>query len=49
VYTVRSGDNVVSIARYFGVPLDTVYDLNPWLRGTGLRAGQKLILPPPTR
>jgi hypothetical protein len=49
IYTVRRGDNLFSIARYFGVPLDTVYRLNPWLRGTGLRAGQELILPPPTR
>lgn len=49
IYTVRAGDNLVSIANYFGVPLATVYDLNPWLRGSGLRAGQKLTLPPPTR
>lgn len=49
VYTVRAGDNLFSIARYFGVPIDTIYDLNPWLRGTGLRAGQELVLPPPTR
>jgi LysM repeat protein len=46
---VRSGDNLVSIARYFGVPLETVYRLNPWTRTSGLRAGQELILPPPTR
>jgi hypothetical protein len=49
IYTVRAGDNLVSIANYFGVPLATVYRLNPWARTTGLRAGQELILPPPTR
>ncbi|HEY7701460.1 MAG TPA: LysM domain-containing protein [Candidatus Limnocylindrales bacterium] len=49
IYTVRSGDNVFSIARYFGVPMDSIYDRNPWLRETGLRAGQQLRLPPPTR
>jgi hypothetical protein len=49
VYTVRRGDNLWSIADYFGVPLATIYELNPWARSTGLRAGQKLVLPPPTR
>jgi LysM repeat protein len=49
IYTVRAGDNLVSIAHWFGVPLDTVYAWNPWARTTGLRAGQQLRLPPPTR
>jgi len=49
IYTVRSGDNLVSIAHWFGVPLDTVYAMNPWARTTGLRPGQELRLPPPTR
>ena len=49
IYTIRSGDNVFSIARYFGVPEATVRELNPWLETTPLRAGQQLILPPPTR
>jgi LysM repeat protein len=49
IYTVRAGDNLVSIAHWFGVPLDTVYAMNPWARTTGLRAGQELRLPPPTR
>jgi LysM domain-containing protein len=49
IYTVRSGDNVFSIARYFGVSQDSIYARNPWLRTRGLRAGQELRLPPPTR
>jgi len=49
IYTVRRGDNVFSIAHYFGVSTDAVYSRNPWLRNTGLRAGQQLRLPPPTR
>ncbi len=49
IYTIRRGDNLFSIARYFGVPLETVYDLNPWARTQGIQAGDELILPPPTR
>lgn len=49
IYRVRSGDNLFSIANYFGVSLDSIYDRNPWLRNTGLRQGQELRLPPPTR
>ena len=49
IYTVRRGDNVFSIARYFGVSQDSIYARNPWLRNSGLRAGQQLRLPPPTR
>lgn len=49
VYTIRSGDNLFSIANYFGVKLSQVYKLNPWARTQGIRAGQELILPPPTR
>lgn len=49
IYRVRSGDNVYSIARYFGVSQDSIYARNPWLRTQGLRPGQELRLPPPTR
>jgi hypothetical protein len=49
VYVVRQGDNLVSIARYFGVPLKVVQERNPWTNTTPLVAGQKLLLPPPTR
>ena len=49
IYRVRAGDNLYSIAHWFGVSLDKVYQLNPWARTSGIRAGQKLILPTPTR
>jgi hypothetical protein len=49
IYVVRAGDNLYSIAHYFGVSLDSIYDRNPWTRTQGLRAGQELRLPPPTR
>ncbi len=49
IYVVRSGDNLSSIANYFGVALQTVQTLNPWTSSTRLQAGQQLRLPPPTR
>jgi LysM domain-containing protein len=49
VYTVRRGDNLFSIAHYFGVSTASLYARNPWLRQSGLRAGQQLRMPPPTR
>lgn len=49
IYVIRSGDNLFSIANYFGVPLERVKALNPWTRTERLRAGRQLILPPPTR
>lgn len=49
IYTVRSGDNLYSIAHYFGVSEARLRSMNPWLAEQGLRAGQKLRMPPPTR
>ena len=49
IYEVREGDNLTSIANYFGVPLASVYERNPWAETEQLRAGQELRLPPPTR
>ncbi len=49
IYTVRAGDNLSSIASYFGIPLETVYSLNPELRTESLQPGRLLVLPPPTR
>ena len=49
MYLVRPGDNLFSIARWFGVPLDAVYGMNPALRASTLTSGMRIELPPPTR
>jgi hypothetical protein len=49
LYTLRRGDNLSAIAKYFGVTLDAVRVLNPWTQTKGISPGDKLILPPPTR
>ena len=48
IYRVRAGDNIYSIANWFGISQDSIYDRNPFVRN-GLRPGQDLRLPPPTR
>ena len=48
IYRVRAGDNIYSIANYFGISQDSIYSRNPFVRN-GLRPGQDLRLPPPTR
>lgn len=48
LYVVRSGDNLYSIANYFGVPLKTIQARNPWTQN-GLTVGRSLRLPRPTR
>jgi len=49
IYVIRSGDNLFSIARWFGVSLDAVRVMNPWTETDGIRAGQELQIPTPTR
>ncbi len=49
IYTVRSGDNLFSIARYFGHSLSTIYAWNPKYPATRLRVGDPIRMPPPTR
>ena len=48
VYVIRSGDNLFSIANYFGVSLTWVQKMNPWVNG-GLVVGRGLRIPTPTR
>ena len=48
IYRVRSGDNLYSIANYFGVSLKTVQAWNPWTQD-GLKVGRALRIPTPTR
>jgi hypothetical protein len=50
VYVVRAGDNLQSIANYFGVPYATLLGLNPSISDPALiTKGDPIILPPPTR
>jgi hypothetical protein len=49
IYVVRSGDNLFSIANYFGHSLATIYRWNPKYPGTRLRVGDSIRMPPPKR
>jgi hypothetical protein len=48
IYTIRSGDNLHSIANWFGVSYDRMISMNPNLR-IPIHAGDKLKIPTPTR
>ncbi len=62
VYTIRGpgpapagngsavADTLAGVARYFGVSLAAIEDMNPWLGGSAtVHPGDKLKIPPPTR
>jgi hypothetical protein len=49
IYTVHSGDNLFSIAKYFGHSLKTIYAWNPQYPATRLRVGAQIRMPAPTR
>lgn len=48
VYVIRSGDNLVSIANWFGVSYTRMRAMNPSLR-IPIHAGDRLRIPTPTR
>ena len=45
---IRSGDNLQSIANWFGVSYDRMLDMNPGLT-IPIHAGDHLKIPTPTR
>jgi LysM repeat protein len=50
VYVVRAGDNLSSIANFFGVDVDRVRKLNHSIgAGSVIRPGLHLVIPTPTR
>jgi hypothetical protein len=48
IYTIRAGDNLQSIANWFGVSYDRVRAMNPGL-SVPIHAGDRLRIPTPTR
>ncbi len=48
IYVIRSGDNLQSIANWFGVSYNRMIAMNPNLR-TPIHAGDRLRIPTPTR
>jgi LysM repeat protein len=50
IYVIRAGDNLQSIANWFGVSYDRILQMNPWITDpTSIHAGQHLRIPTPTR
>lgn len=50
LYTVRTDDSLGRISRRFGIPVDTILALNPWITDPSIiHPGEVITLPPPTR
>lgn len=43
-HTIRKGETLYSLSHQYGVPLEKVYELNPWAK-TQLREGDKVLFP----
>lgn len=49
-YMIHTGDKLNEIAFYFGVTMQDLWAMNPWLQGTTkIATGEILRLPPPTK
>ncbi len=48
LYKIKSGDNLTSIARKYGVAIDQLKRLNPDLRAKALRVGNQIAVPVPS-
>jgi len=49
-YMIHTGDKLNEIAYYFGVTMQNIWAMNPWLHdSTKITAGEILRLPPPTK
>jgi hypothetical protein len=49
-YMIHAGDKLNEIAFYFGVTMNSIWAMNPWLKGsTKIALGEILRLPPPTK
>jgi len=49
-YMIHAGDKLNEIAFYFGVTMNSIWAMNPWLKGsTKITLGEILRLPPPTK
>jgi hypothetical protein len=49
IYTIRRGDNLFSIAHWFGVSIGRIHAMNPWTLTRGIHPGNELLIPTPTR
>jgi LysM repeat protein len=50
LYTIRTDDSLGRISRRFGIPVDTILALNPWIVDPSIiHPGEVLTLPPPGR
>ena len=48
LYTVQTNDRLAKIAVRFGVPFDTILELNPWITDPNvIHPGDEITLPPP--